>query len=54
MDGRKAILRRAEPGELDAAYGLILERVAWMDRVGLRALLWNSMSRYRCQMILHG
>ena len=40
MDGRKAILRRAEPGELDAAYGLILERVAWMDRVGLRQ--WNN------------
>ena len=41
MDGRKAILRRAEPGELDAVYGLILERVAWMDRVGLRQ--WNNI-----------
>lgn len=36
----KAILRRAEPGKLDAAYGLILERVAWMDRVGLQQ--WNN------------
>lgn len=40
MNGRNGILRRAEPGELDAAYGLILERVAWMDRVGLRQ--WNN------------
>lgn len=36
----KAILRRAEPHELDAVFGLIAERVAWMDRVGLRQ--WNS------------
>ena len=32
--------RRAEAGEAAAVFGLILERIAWMDRRGFRQ--WNS------------
>ena len=35
----EAILRQAAPDEVDAAYALILQRVAWMDQVGLKQ--WN-------------